>query len=181
MDRIRVVGPPGSGKTTTAAAIAARLGIPHLELDDVHWLPEWRERDVDDFRSRVLEFAAQPRWVMDGNYQGRLGSLVDDHVDTFVWLDPPRWRVVARVVVRTVRRAATREALWTAGNRERIRNLFSRDPTDNLALWAWRHHGRYRARSADRAATEPERWVRLATFREIDDFIRSLPEVRASD
>jgi adenylate kinase family enzyme len=33
MNRVVVVGPPGSGKTTTAALIAQRLGAPHTELD----------------------------------------------------------------------------------------------------------------------------------------------------
>lgn len=29
-----IVGPPGAGKTTVAAAMAARLGLPHLDTDD---------------------------------------------------------------------------------------------------------------------------------------------------
>ena len=84
VDRIRVVGNSGSGKTTTAAAIAQRLGIPHLELDAVHWLPGWTERDPDDFRRIVDEFAAQPRWVIDGNYRGRLADRLDHLIDIYV-------------------------------------------------------------------------------------------------
>ena len=66
MNRIRVVGTSGSGKSTTAMAIARALDIPYLELDAVHWLPDWQERDPDQFRQMVLEFATQARWVIDG-------------------------------------------------------------------------------------------------------------------
>jgi predicted kinase len=34
-DRVIVVGPPGSGKTTVAARIAEALGAPSCQLDEV--------------------------------------------------------------------------------------------------------------------------------------------------
>src|SRR4051794_28855788 len=135
MKRIRVVGNAGSGKTTTAAAIATRLGLSHLELDAVHWLPEWQERDAEDFRRLVLEFAAAtPGWVIDGNYSGRLQDTLDDLVDTYIWLDLPRWRVSSAVAARSVRRALKHEELWNTGNREQISSLVKRHPNDNLLL-----------------------------------------------
>lgn len=38
--RVLVVGRSGSGKTTTARRIAGELGIPHIELDALHWGPD---------------------------------------------------------------------------------------------------------------------------------------------
>ncbi|MBT8194426.1 MAG: AAA family ATPase [Acidimicrobiia bacterium] len=35
MERIAVVGPPGSGKTTVARELADRLHLPHIELDSI--------------------------------------------------------------------------------------------------------------------------------------------------
>lgn len=35
--RVLVVGSSGSGKTTTARLIAGEPGIPHIELDALHW------------------------------------------------------------------------------------------------------------------------------------------------
>src|SRR5262245_45561170 len=50
MLRISVVGNSGSGKTTIASAIAATLGVPHLELDAVSHQTDWQPSDTDEFR-----------------------------------------------------------------------------------------------------------------------------------
>ncbi len=174
MNRIRVVGSSGSGKTTTARAIAERLGIPHLELDAVHWLPDWEERDADEFRATVAGFAARPRWVIDGNYGGRMGEGIDHLVDTFVWLDLPRWRVFLAVLGRTLRRSITREELWGTGNRERIRTLFKRDPAENIVLWSWVHHDRYRERYEAIQRADRHRWIVLRSRRDVHRFLDTL-------
>lgn len=51
--RIAVVGASGSGKTTFARRLAERLGIPHIELDAIHWGPDWTPARDDDFRART--------------------------------------------------------------------------------------------------------------------------------
>jgi adenylate kinase family enzyme len=169
-----VVGSSGSGKTTTAAAIAARLRVPHLELDAVHWLPGWEERDPDEFRRIVFDFAAQPRWVIDGNYMGRLGARIDHLVDTYVWLDLPRWRVMAAVLARTLRRGITGEELWGTGNREHLSSLFKREPTDNIVLWAWTQHDKNRNRYAASEQAGQHRWVRLRSRRAVERFLAAM-------
>ena len=37
--RIVVIGSSCSGKTTLAKQIAGELGIQHIELDAIHWMP----------------------------------------------------------------------------------------------------------------------------------------------
>jgi len=63
--------------------------------------------------------------------------------DSLVWLDMPRRTVMRRVVVRTIRRVATREELWN-GNREPCSNLYSKDPEKNLVVWAWTRYDHVR-------------------------------------
>lgn len=175
MNRIRVVGSSGSGKTTTAKAIAARLDIPRLELDAVHWLPNWQERSAEEMRERALGFASShPRWVIDGNYNSRLGTHIDHLVDTFVWLDLPRWRVMAALLARSVRRSITGEELWETGNRERLRTMFNRDPNENILLWSWTNHHRNRQRYGARSAAGDHHWIRLRSRRDVNQFLESL-------
>ena len=131
MRRINVVGTSASGKSTMAAALAERLGVPCIELDALHWGPNWTEAPVEVFRERVEAAIAGDDWVVDGNY-ARARDLVWAKADTVVWLDFPLRTVLARFVRRTARRIGHRQELW-AGNRERLRTqLFSRD---SLLLW----------------------------------------------
>jgi hypothetical protein len=55
-----------------AVALAARLGVPYVELDAVFHQPGWTELPIEDFRARVAEAAAGDAWVVDGNYRAVL-------------------------------------------------------------------------------------------------------------
>ena len=48
MNRVSVVGCPGSGKTTFAAELAKRLGTSHLELDSLYHQANWEPLPDED-------------------------------------------------------------------------------------------------------------------------------------
>ena len=48
------MGTSGSGKTTVARRIAARLGLPHVELDSIYHQPGWTTLPTEDI-PRALE------------------------------------------------------------------------------------------------------------------------------
>jgi adenylate kinase family enzyme len=136
-----VVGNSGSGKTTVATAIAAALGVPHLELDAVFHQPNWQPLERDLFRARVAEFIAADGWVVDGNYSA-VADLVWQRADTVVWMDLPRHRIMRQLIGRTLRRMVTRAELWN-GNTEPLNNLFRLDPQESILRWAWTQHAKY--------------------------------------
>jgi adenylate kinase family enzyme len=146
VERISVVGSSGSGKTTVARALASRLAAPHLELDSVFHQPGWKQLDRETYQQRVRSFTAGPRWVIDGNYVSLgVADVVWARADTIVWLDLPRWLVMAQLVPRTLRRVLAGTELWN-GNRERWQNMLNRRPEENVMLWAWTRHAKVRAR-----------------------------------
>jgi adenylate kinase family enzyme len=153
VERVSVVGNSGSGKTTLAAELSRRLAAPHLELDALFQQADWQPLPEEEFRTRVAAFAAGDRWVVDGNYSS-VQDLVWHRADTVVWLDPPRHRVMRRIIWRTLRRAITGAELWN-GNRERWSSLLRADPTKSIIAWAWTRHrvvrARYSAAQADPA------------------------------
>ena len=177
MERVSIVGCPGSGKTTLARELARRLDLFHLELDSIFHQPGWQPLPRDEYRRRVeAALAASPRWVCDGNYRSGLGGLVQSLADTVVWLHPPRSFVMRRVVARTLRRAVTREELWN-GNREPFTNFYRWNPEKNVMRWAWVHHPIYRSEYG-RCSRDGE-WshltvVRLDSQHAIDEWLRDV-------
>jgi adenylate kinase family enzyme len=124
--RVAVIGTSCSGKTTFAAALAARLQAPHIELDALHWRADWIPAPRENFRQAVAAATAADRWVSDGNYS-MVRDLVWRRATTVIWLDYPFPTVLSRALYRTMRRALLREELYS-GNRETLRKAFlSRD------------------------------------------------------
>jgi adenylate kinase family enzyme len=172
MHRVSVVGIPGSGKTTVGRQLAASFGVPFVELDSIFHQPGWVELPVDDFRKRVTEALTAPAWVVDGNYSA-VRDLVWQRADTVVWLDLPRRRVMYRIILRTVRRALTRERLWN-GNREPLSNFYRLDPAKNIIRWTWVKYADYIERYGT-AMQDPAyshlTFVRLRSQHEVDAFL----------
>lgn len=178
MQRVVVVGTSCSGKTTLAAAIAARLGSPHVELDALHWLPDWVERPADEFRALVDEATSGERWAADGNYS-RVRDLVWGRATHVVWLNYSYPLVLWRAFSRTFRRVVTREELFS-GNRESLRlALFDRE---SILLWVITTYHRRRRdyRQLCRSANFPGvEFIELRHPRESDALLASLERTHA--
>ena len=167
--RISVVGTIGSGKTTFANKSAHLLDVPHIELDALHWEPNWVEAPNDLFRERVKQSLQGDSWVVDGNYH-QVRDIVWSRADTVVWLDYPFRIIIGRLAKRTLRRIFTHEKLWN-GNQEHIRGLFTRD---SVFLWAIQTYRR-RRRQYPILLRRPENShltvVRLRSPREAAEFL----------
>jgi len=172
--RINVAGISGSGKTTTSRAIAERLGLTHVELDDLFHGPKWTTPSPDEFAQRVLgSIDGLESWVVDGNYSGTLGGLVIDRADTLVWLDLPLHVCLRRIWRRTWRRIRTREELWQSRNRETLRNAFF--ARDSLFVWTVKAFFRHRREWPERFGRRPHlEVVRLRSASDVDRWLSSL-------
>ena len=164
--KIAVIGPSGSGKTTVARQLAERHALPHVELDALHWGPNWTECPADEFRARVARALSEAGWVADGTYHGKLGDSVLEQADLVVWLDLPLRVVARRVCGRTLRRIRTREELWN-GNRETWGEAFFH--RDSLMLWLVTTHRAHRRRYVERL--DRYEFVRLRSQHEIEAWL----------
>jgi adenylate kinase family enzyme len=183
--RIVVVGTSGTGKTTLAGQLAALLGCLHIEMDAIHWQPNWTHTPHDEFQVRLAAALVGDCWVVDGNY-GKGREALWSRADTLVWLDYPLWLVLWRLLRRTTWRVMTRKELWS-GNRENWRAVFSRE---SIFLWAIQTHPRrhrdytdlpYRPENAHltkvrlRSPRQTRRWLR-AIAESIEDQNLVLPD-----
>ena len=169
--RINVSGTSGTGKTTFARALAARLAYPCIELDALNWEASWRQVPDAVMRARVAAAAAGETWVIDGNYSVSR-DLLWARADTLVWLDYPRSVVTWRIVTRTLSRLVRRTEMWN-GNRESVRQMLSRD---SVVWWSLSTYQRRRRDYPRLIAAHPHlRAIRLRSPRQADRWLRSLP------
>ena len=156
----------GCGKTTVGRALAARLGVPFVELDALVHGPGWTETSDEELRSLVEPVVATEGWVIEGSYGRKLGGVVLDGADAVVWLDLPIHVWFPRLVRRTVRRMRGHEVLWN-GNTETLRNLtWGRE---SLFAWAFRSHFRRRRDYPRKLA--PYRVIRLRSTKEVEHWL----------
>jgi hypothetical protein len=115
---------------------------------------------------------AEPGWVVDGGYHGKLGDLVLERADLVVWLDPPLRTILVRLWSRTLPRIRRGDELW-GGNRETWRGaFFSRN---SLFVWAVKTHRGRRRRYVERLARYET--VHLRSVQETEEWLqRSLAD-----
>ena len=134
---IFVVGTSGSGKSTVAKRISAALGHKHVEIDALLWLPNWTQRDSSELAKLLQAELAQGPIVMDGNFATK--GITPREGDVLIFLDYPRWRIISRLIRRSLARVILRQELWS-GNREEFKFLISSDPEINPILHAFKTH-----------------------------------------
>jgi adenylate kinase family enzyme len=136
--RVVVVGTSASGKTTFAARLAASLGVPRVELDELFWGPDWQSKPAAEFVRLTEQATAGGRWVVDGNY-AIARECIWPRANTIVWLNYGMPRVLWQGLRRTVGRAVSGAELWH-GNRESFRRAFL--SKDSILLWIVTTHRR---------------------------------------
>lgn len=101
MQRVMIIGQPGSGKSTFARALGAATGLPIHHMDHIHWMSGWRERPRDEKLRMVREVEASEAWILEGG----LSTTYDERAaraDTIIHLDAPvlprLWRVIGRSI-----------------------------------------------------------------------------------
>lgn len=88
MERIIVIGCPGSGKSTFSRALQKITGIPLYHLDMMNWNSDRTTVAKAVFRERLFDTIQKEQWIIDGNY----GSTIEMRLqacDTVFFLDYP--------------------------------------------------------------------------------------------
>ena len=110
-NRIVLIGVTSSGKSTLAEQLAKQFNLNYIELDALHWEPNWQEAPLEVFRARV-EIAMQAgKWIVAGN-NSIVRDLVLPKAEAVIWLDYSLLTVLWQLTRRTFTRWWTQELLW---------------------------------------------------------------------
>ncbi|GAA2172992.1 adenylate kinase [Agrococcus versicolor] len=170
-ERILVAGVAGTGKTTLSARLAARLGVVHVEIDGLHWGPDWTPRA--SFSDDVDAAIAGDRWVIEWQYRIARERLAQ-RADLLVWLDYPIRVSMARVIRRTLHRRLRRVELWHGNVEPPLWTLLTH--RDHIVRWAWRTRSKHREPLLRIHEPHPHLTVvRLRSQAETDRWIARLP------
>jgi len=173
--RIVIIGTTSSGKSTLAKVLSDKFNYDFIELDALHWEPNWKEAELSVFRERVEKAVSAEAWVVAGNYS-KARDLVWSKAEAVIWLDYPFPIVFWRLLTRTIRRGWMQEELWN-GNREKFWWHLKLWSEESLFHWLFKTYWR-RKRETPKLLSQPEnRHLKLIQFkgpREAEEWLTPL-------
>ncbi|MBR6090118.1 MAG: hypothetical protein IKP86_09305 [Anaerolineaceae bacterium] len=88
MEKILVIGCPGSGKSTFARKLRDLTGLPLYYLDRIWHKADRTNVTAREFDDTITEIMKKDRWIIDGNYI-RTMEMRMQACDTVFFLDLP--------------------------------------------------------------------------------------------
>jgi adenylate kinase family enzyme len=174
--RISIIGTSCSGKTTIAKLISEKLHIPHIELDALHWLPNWQESDNDEFLSLVSHATSADNWIVDGNYS-MTRPIVWNRVTHILWLNYPFIVVFWRALRRTISRAWSKEVLFSGNTESWKQSFFSKD---SILLWVIQTYAKRQRQYSKLLADLPNPDIKVYVIRNNQEIAKCLTELGIS-
>lgn len=88
MKKIIIIGCSGSGKSTFARKLSAKLNVPLYYLDMIWHKPNKTTSTEQEFDQKLNNLIRKDKWIIDGNYQRTLEMRLKE-CDTVFLLDIP--------------------------------------------------------------------------------------------
>lgn len=88
MNKIIVIGCPGSGKSTFSKKLSEKTAIPLYHLDMMYWNEDKTTVNKNIFLERLGAVIQKDEWIIDGNYISTMEQRMLA-CDTVIFLDYP--------------------------------------------------------------------------------------------
>ena len=101
MQRVMIVGQPGSGKSALARDMGAITHLPVFHIVRIHWMPGWVERPGPERDALCAGVHARDCWIFEGGWSRTYPERLA-RADTVIWLDLPVGQRLGRVLRRSL-------------------------------------------------------------------------------
>lgn len=88
MEKIIVIGCPGSGKSVFSRALHEIISIPLYHLDLLYWKEDKTTVTKEIFLGKLENILKTKKWIIDGNYGSTMKMRIQE-CDTVFFLDYP--------------------------------------------------------------------------------------------
>lgn len=169
--KITIVGNAGSGKTTLAFQLQAKLKLPLYHLDLYYWLPGWQRIGFERFQELQTELCEKDEWIIEGAYIGLVHERIF-HADVIIFLDMPRYLCIWSVINRAIRHFG---AVIPGSPQECKQQLFGMKFFQFLR-WVWDFNKRYQQIITFllEEYSDSKQIYLLRSRQQLDDFVRQM-------
>ena len=88
MNKVIIIGCPGSGKSTFARKLRDKTFLPLYYLDNIYHLPDKTDLSQEEFNKRIDEITRTDSWIIDGCYFNNIKDRIE-RCDTVFYFDLP--------------------------------------------------------------------------------------------
>ena len=166
MNKVIVIGCPGSGKTTFAEKLAKKTGLPLYYLDAIWHKSDRTHISREEFDKLHREALAGEKWIVDGNFDRTMAERIR-YCDTVIYLDFSRVACLLGVVKRILTTYGKVRPDMGEGCPERFDMEFLQ--------WVWNYNKNNRERNYQllKEAAHAEKIV-LKNRRAVQQFLKNL-------
>jgi len=166
MKRVLIIGSNGAGKSTFSYALAEKIKLPLIHLDQLYWRNNWEITPKEEFLSLVSAEAQKPCWIIEGNNIRSLEERLQ-FADTVFWFEFPPALCVWNVLKRTFKYHGQVRPDMPDECVSRLNVGFLKD--------VWRFNKKNHARIREKLAVSKDILVvRFTNYKQVRAFLESL-------
>ena len=164
MQKVTVIGSPGSGKSVLSRRIGKCLGLPVIHLDSHYWQAGWTPTPSREWDEFLKETSEREKWIIDGNYTRTLDIRLRA-ADAIVFLDMPRMLCLYRVFKRRIQ--------YHGKTRPDLNEDCEEKLDAGFAVWVWNYKKNTRPKVLDalKPYTDTKEVIILRSRKEAAEFL----------